>query len=393
MPGKQSDANAYLVKLGADKRATLEKVRKAIRAAAPKAEEGMSYGMPAFIQGKPLAGYAAGVHHCSYYPMSGEIIKALEVDLKDYETSKGAIRFPVGKPLPAKLIRKLVKARLQEIDAGAKPKKSAVKTSGAKAATGQPRRLRGDRARLDQVRLMAVRAKFASKTAPAKREAPPRDVDAVLRNLERNASKQFRADMSARYGIITKDKTFGTPMAKIKAIAKPIGKDHDFAEQLWRTGVYEARILASMVDEPERVTPVQMDRWAKNFDNWGVVDTLCFNLLDRTPHAFKQTEKWAKAKDEFVKRAAFALLACTALHNRGEEADFLAAMPLIEGAATDQRNFVKKGVSWALRAIGGKKSPKLRAAARALATRLAESDDPPSRWIGKDALRELAKKS
>jgi 3-methyladenine DNA glycosylase AlkD len=232
-----------------------------------------------------------------------------------------------------------------------------------------------------------------TKRSTAKKSTANHDVDATLRELKRHASKKFRADMSARYGIVTRDETFGTPMAKIKAVAKPLGKDHDFAQRLWDTGVYEARMLASMVDEPQRVTATQMNRWAKDFDNWALVDTLCFNLFDRTPHAFKQIAKWAKAKDEFVKRAAFALLACTALHGRGEDADFLAALPLVERAARDERNFVKKGVSWALRAIGGKRSPTLRAAARELANELAASEHATARWVGKDALRAFAKSS
>ncbi len=215
MPATPSDVDVYLARLSADKRATLEKVRKAIRAAAPQAREGLSYGIPAFIQGKPIAGYAASANYCAYYPMSGAVTSALEADLLGYETSKGSIRFPVGKPPSSTLIRKLVKARLAEIAAGATPK-----------------------------------------NAPAKKaSAAPRDVKSVLGDLERNASKPFRADMAARYGIVTKDKTLGTPMAKIKAIARALGRDHDFAEALWRTGVYEARILASMVDEPERVMP------------------------------------------------------------------------------------------------------------------------------------------
>jgi 3-methyladenine DNA glycosylase AlkD len=214
-----------------------------------------------------------------------------------------------------------------------------------------------------------------------------RDVDAVLRELERSASDSFRADMSARYGIVTQMRVLGTPMASIKRLAKPLGRDHAFAEELWQTGVYEARMLASMVDEPERVTSSQMDRWVEACDNWALVDTLCFNLFDRTPHAFARVDAWSRAGDEFVKRAAFALLACLALHGRGDDADYTSRMSCIEGAATDPRNFVKKGVSWALRAIGGKRSPELRAAARVLAKRLADSDDRTSRWIGKDALR------
>ena len=120
---KQSGPDAYLAQLTVGKRATLEKVRKAIRAAAPAAEEGMSYGVPAFIQGKPIAGYAASANHCAYYPMSGAIVEALEVELQGYETSKGTIRFPIGKAPPPSLIRKLVKARLVEIAAKTKPKK------------------------------------------------------------------------------------------------------------------------------------------------------------------------------------------------------------------------------------------------------------------------------
>lgn len=125
-PTGHGDVDAYLGTLSADKRATLEKVRRAIRAAAPQAHEGLSYGMPAFIQDKPIAGYAAGARHCAYYPMSGAVTSALQADLEGYETSKGAIRFPVGSPPPATLIRKLVKARLAEIAAAA-PKKSAAK--------------------------------------------------------------------------------------------------------------------------------------------------------------------------------------------------------------------------------------------------------------------------
>jgi len=127
-----NDPDAYLAQLGREKRATLEKVRKAIRAAAPEAEEGMSYGMPAFIQGKPIAGYAASANHCAYYPMSGSIVARLRRDLEGYETSKGAIRFPIGKPLPATLIRKLVTARLAEIAEATATKSTAKKKTGAK---------------------------------------------------------------------------------------------------------------------------------------------------------------------------------------------------------------------------------------------------------------------
>jgi uncharacterized protein YdhG (YjbR/CyaY superfamily) len=122
MPTRPNDVDAYLARLGAEARATLEKVRAAIAAAAPGAREGLSYGMPAFIQGKPVAGYAASAGHCSYYPMSGAITAALAADLAGYDTSKGAIRFPIGHVPPLALIRKLVRARLAEIAAGAQPR-------------------------------------------------------------------------------------------------------------------------------------------------------------------------------------------------------------------------------------------------------------------------------
>lgn len=232
---------------------------------------------------------------------------------------------------------------------------------------------------------------MATKTIPAKgavHKAAPLDAAALLERLERDASAKFRADLAPRYGIVAKH-ALGVPMAKIKAIAKAAGRDHALAAALWKTGVYEARLLASMVDEPEKVTVAQMDRWAKDFDNWAVCDTLCFNLFDRTPHALGRVDVWAKSEAEYVRRAAFALLASLALHRKDiTDKDFAARLKLIERAARDERNFVKKGVSWALRAIGGRR-PALYAPCVALAQRLAASDDAPARWIGKDALRDL----
>jgi len=219
------------------------------------------------------------------------------------------------------------------------------------------------------------------------------DVGEVLENLEREGSRRFREEQSKRYGIVAK-KAYGVPMAKLLKLAKTVGRDHELADALWRTGVYEARLLAAMVDEPERVTPAQMDRWAREFENWSDCDTVCFKLFDQTPHAFAKVDKWAKSREEFVKRGAFALLASLALHRKdATDADFVKRLPLIEQGAKDERNFVKKGVSWALRAILMRKSPKLRAAAKKLAEKLAESTDASSRSIGKEALRELSKRA
>jgi 3-methyladenine DNA glycosylase AlkD len=181
------------------------------------------------------------------------------------------------------------------------------------------------------------------------------------------------------------------PVGKIQQLAKRMGRNHAWALALWNTGWYEARMLAAYVDEPGRVTAKQMDRWCRDFDNWGIVDTVCFALFDRTAHAFDKVRQWASKPGEFQKRAAFALLACLALHDKAapEEA-FARCLPLIERAAADERNFVKKGVSWALRLIG-RRSQRLNAAAVALARRLAAAERPAARWIGKGALKELTR--
>jgi 3-methyladenine DNA glycosylase AlkD len=235
---------------------------------------------------------------------------------------------------------------------------------------------------------MAAKKKAVKKKAAVKAAS---DLKAVLAELKRAGSPVFKADMAKRYGIVTKAEVYGSTVATLRAMAKRIGYNRTLPEQLWATGIHDARMLATMVDDPADVTPAQMERWVKDMDNWGIVDTACFHYWDRTPHAFAKIEEWSKAKDEFVKRAAFALLASCAVHKQGTDAQFQRGLELIEREASDPRNFVKKAANWALRAIGGKASPKLRAAARALAKQLAKSDDPTERWNGKDALRAFAK--
>jgi 3-methyladenine DNA glycosylase AlkD len=148
-------------------------------------------------------------------------------------------------------------------------------------------------------------------------------------------------------------------------------------------------LLTSFVDEPARVTAAQMDRWARDFENWAICDTVCFHLFDRTPHAWRKVEQWSRRRDEFVKRAAFALLASLALHDKqAADQPFVRSLRLVERAATDERNFVKKGVSWALRSIG-RRNRRLNTAAIAAAHRLVDSASAAARWVGRDALREL----
>ncbi|MBA3456415.1 MAG: DNA alkylation repair protein [Deltaproteobacteria bacterium] len=212
-------------------------------------------------------------------------------------------------------------------------------------------------------------------------------VEDVLAALKRAGTVKHR-DGHARYGIVA-PKAFGVKMGEIQKLAKSYGKNHELAGKLWASGWYEARMMAAYVEEAERVTPAQMDRWCAGFADWSVCDTVCFAVFDRTPHAFAKIEQWHTRPEELVKRAAFALLASVALHDKRDIDDELVrCLPFCATAASDQRNFVKKGVSWALRTVGVRNAA-LHAKVIALATRLAASVDSPPRWIGKDVLRDL----
>ncbi|HEV7502724.1 MAG TPA: DNA alkylation repair protein [Vicinamibacteria bacterium] len=210
----------------------------------------------------------------------------------------------------------------------------------------------------------------------------------VLAWLAQKGSRRG-VEAMARYGI-PNDGAFGVPMGTLLAFAKRLGKDHALAAALWKTGRYEARLLAALVDEPSRVTRQQMNAWASAFDSWAVTDTVCFHLFSRVPAAWEKARQWSSSPREFVKRGGFALMASLVLRDKAAaDARFVALLPLMERGARDERNLVKKGVNWALRTVG-KRNRMVHAAALATATRLAKSEEPSCRWVGKDALRELA---
>jgi 3-methyladenine DNA glycosylase AlkD len=220
-------------------------------------------------------------------------------------------------------------------------------------------------------------------------KSPPltKQVQAALAALEALSTKRDRENL-ARFGITAKA-ALGVSMANIQKLAKKLGHDHELAGALWDTGCYEARLLMAFVAEPARVTPAQMERWCKEFDNWAVCDTLCFFLFDRVPHAWDKIRKWSVQEPEFVKRTAFALMASIAGHDKeARDAVFLEGLTLIERAAKDERNFVKKAVSWALRRIG-RRNPALNRAAVALSARLVASSNATERWLGRGAHKEL----
>ena len=214
-------------------------------------------------------------------------------------------------------------------------------------------------------------------------------VPEVIEWLKRTGSPKAAAGLS-RYGLPTEN-AYGIPVARLRKYAKDAGTDHDLALRLWKTGSLDARILASFLGDPERLTVAQMNAWCRDFDNWGTTDTACFALFDRSPLAWKVVAPWATQKGEFQKRAGFVMMACLAAHDKAAgDAAFLKFFPMIERGASDDRNFVKKGVSWALRHLGHR-SPRLHAAAMKTATKLSKSQDATERWVGKDALRDITR--
>jgi 3-methyladenine DNA glycosylase AlkD len=192
----------------------------------------------------------------------------------------------------------------------------------------------------------------------------------------------------ARYGISSTG-TLGVPMPVLRSLAKHVGKDHKLAEALWKSGIHEARILASLVDESSKVTARQMHAWAHDFDSWDVCDQACQNLFRYTPMAFAKAAEWAHARPEFVRRAGFSLMAGLAVKAKhATDEQFIALLPLIGEAAGDDRNLVKKAVNWALRQIG-KRNRRLHRLALTAAAEIGQQDSPSARWIAADALREL----
>ena len=212
----------------------------------------------------------------------------------------------------------------------------------------------------------------------------------IVRKLKSLGSLQNVAGM-ARYGIHTH--AFGIPTLVLKAFAREIKKQapdrHALAGELWQTGVYEARMIAVLIDDPQKVTKVQLNAWATDFDNWATVDAACGHLFCRTPLAYDVVPVWARAKPEFIKRAAFSLIAYLTVHDKkSADETFAAFLPLVEDHAYDDRNFVKKAVNWALRQIG-KRSLHLNSLAIETAQRIKLQGTSAGRWIAADALREL----
>jgi len=216
-------------------------------------------------------------------------------------------------------------------------------------------------------------------------------VDDVLKKLRAKGRPGQLIGM-AQYGMVT-DRRLGVSVPEMRKIAKDLGKDHKLAIELWKTKIPDAMIVAGMIDEPERVTDKQMDDWVKDINSWDVCDQVCMNLFEKTPLAWNKILEWSRRDEEFVKRTAFSLVACLASHDRqAEDNRYIKLLPIIEREATDERNFVKKAVNWALRNIG-KRNLDLNRAAIETAKRIQLVDSKAARWIASDAIKELESRS
>jgi 3-methyladenine DNA glycosylase AlkD len=210
--------------------------------------------------------------------------------------------------------------------------------------------------------------------------------DEVIAELQRLANPEAREAMG-RFGIET-GSALGISVPALRNLAKRIGRDHELALRLWQSGIQEARIVASMIDDPAHVTEEQMEAWAADFDSWNVVDGTC-SLFAMTPLAYEKAFEWAGRDEEFVKRAGFVLMAYLAVHDKTASDDRIAGfLPVIEREAGDERNFVKKAVNWALRQIG-KRNLELNRQAIESGERIKAQGTRAARWIASDALREL----
>src|SRR5437764_10279761 len=209
----------------------------------------------------------------------------------------------------------------------------------------------------------------------------------VIALLQEHANPQAVQGM-ARFGI-SSTQTLGVSIPTLRRIAKDIGRDHPLALELWRSGIHEARILASMIADPRLVSPEQMEEWVNDFDSWDVCDQVCGNLFDKTPYAYQKAVEWPHREQEFVRRAGFVLMAELAVHDkRASDEAFVPFFPLIKQYATDERNFVRKAVNWALRQIG-KRNSHLRDAPADRAQAIRQMHSRAARWIANDELQEL----
>jgi 3-methyladenine DNA glycosylase AlkD len=219
-----------------------------------------------------------------------------------------------------------------------------------------------------------------------KAPGPELTLPEILADFAAHGSPDGVAGM-ARFGIVTAQ-AFGVSTGDVRRLAKRIGKNHRLAVALWKQGSFEARALAFMIEDPRTLTAAQMDRWTAQFDNWATCDGCCLHLFVATPFAVAKALQYAADDREFVKRAGLTLIACLAVHDKAGTSPWGEFLTVIRRESSDPRNYVKKAANWALRQIG-KRDLELNRQALTVAEELAQADNAPARWIGKDAVREL----
>ena len=225
----------------------------------------------------------------------------------------------------------------------------------------------------------------------AQREASTMERDTrypnIIKRLETLSNPEIAKGMA--WAGIKARKVYGISIPNLRKKAKETGKNHAVAQELWASGIHEARIIACMIDDHKMLTEEQMESWVKDFDSWGLCDGCCGNLFDKTTVAYQKAVEWSSRQEEYVKRAGFVMMATLAVHDKkAKDEEFLKFLPIIKQESTDNRNYVKKAVNWALRQIGKRNTP-LNKAAIETAKAIYGIDSKSARWIALDALKEL----
>jgi len=212
--------------------------------------------------------------------------------------------------------------------------------------------------------------------------------DEVIKQL-RSMGDPKNIEGMGRFGIKTEN-NLGNSVTTLRNFAKKIGKNHDLAVKLWDSGIRDARMVAACIEDPTTVSEDQVDNWVKDFDSWDICDHCCGHLIDKTPFAYKKAKEWTQRKEEFQKRAGFSLMAWLAVHDKKtDDPEFEGFLTIIKKESTDERNYVRKAVNWALRNIG-KRNITMNKKAIEISKEIQKIDSKTARWIASDAIRELA---
>lgn len=221
--------------------------------------------------------------------------------------------------------------------------------------------------------------------------SPTMQAEEILRQIRNLSTTAFKKQMQSRFGINT-ERAVGTPVTKLREIAKKITKPNQpLADELWKSGVHEARILAAMLANPATITRTQLNKWVADLNSWDICDACACHLFSKVKNPIALAEKWIKKEDEFVRRAGFATLCFLAMPRaKTKDEDLIKLLPLVKIHAADPRPMVFKAVNWTLRSFG-KKNSQLTPYAVACAYEILDlyDENKTAQWVAKNALWEL----